>query len=145
MYRKKVFLPLLAFILLACNPPKPIISYFEEPESSYFIESLLTWEELFSIPESYFIYIYSETCYHCQMIKDDVLDFANNSVFPVYFVEFNENIPIGNEIENTIGATTVEECFIKGTPTLFLIENNKLTMNIAGTGEILKTIDLYRR
>ena len=145
MYRKKVFLLMLVPTILACNPLNQNFSYHSNDVVSFVKSMLLTWEELFSILENHFIYVYSETCYHCNSIKKQITDFANNSVYPLYFVEFNENIPIGNDIESTIHATTVEGVFIKGTPTLILIENNEITFNIAGTEKILETIDLYHR
>ena len=64
---------------------------------------------------------------------------------PFYFVQYTDEIPIGTNVEITIGVTSVEECFIKGTPTLILIENGAVSFNIAGTEIILETIDLYKK
>ena len=103
------------------------------------------WNQLFAHPEQeYLNYIYSDTCYHCLSIKEEIEEFACSCSVAFYFIPFEEDIPIGIDIEATIGATSVEECFIKGTPTLILIENWMVSFNIAGTENILQTIILYK-
>ena len=82
---------------------------------------------------------------HCLSIKDQIEEFADTSIIPFYFVQYTDEIPIGTNVEITIGVTSVEECFIKGTPTLILIENGAVSFNIAGTEIILETIDLYKK
>ena len=106
----------------------------------------MTWIELFAhIEEQYFVYVYSNTCMHCLSIKEDIEKFASESTIPFYFIEYTDEIPIASNVEMTIGSTSVEECFIKGTPTLILIENGAVSFNIAGTDIILETIDLYKK
>ena len=117
-----------------------------ESKMSLIKNNISSWNELFAhTDEDYLVYIYSETCFHCLSIKDEIDSFSANCKLPFYYLEFSEDIPIGQDIENTIGATTVEECFIRGTPTLLLIENKAISFNIAGTTNILETIVLYRK
>ena len=77
------------------------------------------------------------------MIHDDMINFAYNACNPVYFVEFNEDIPVGKDVEKTIGLESIENLFIKGTPTLIMVEENKIKLNIGGVNNILETIVLY--
>lgn len=106
----------------------------------------MTWIDLFAHTEElYLVYVYSDTCMHCLSIKDQIEEFADTSIIPFYFVQYTDEIPIGTNVEITIGVTSVEECFIKGTPTLILIENGAVSFNIAGTEIILETIDLYKK
>ena len=147
MGKKISFLAFLLFILAGCLPKSQNLSLqnsFNTWINQYDIV-ISSWDEMFAHnDESYFNYIYSDTCGHCLSIKEEVETFAINSLTPFYFVPFTEEIPIGENIEKTIGATSLEECFIKGTPSLILIENSTVVLNVAGTNNILETIDLYK-
>ncbi|MCZ0702440.1 putative membrane protein [Natronobacillus azotifigens] len=42
--------------------------------------------------EEYIVYYWQEGCYFCELIDDDVTDFANNGGIPIYVVDMQENI-----------------------------------------------------
>lgn len=145
MYRKIVCLLTFLFPLLGCQPSSYSL-YSNLPVDSLPNESIipfLLWDDLFSIQGTYFVYVFSYTCLYCNMIHDDMINFAYNACNPVYFVEFNEDIPVGKDVEKTIGLESIENLFIKGTPTLIMVEENKIKLNIGGVNNILETIVLY--
>ena len=147
MYRKIVRTVFFTLMLSGCKfTASHSTDFLKASPPIYSDFEALTWNELFSIQdENYFAYIFSKTCFHCLSIEKDICDFANNSVFPLYFIEFNSEIPIGNNIEETIGLNSIEGVFIKGTPTLILISERAIQFNIAGAENILQTISLYRK
>lgn len=143
---RKLFVLLLQSIWLVCSCTQADFYSEHSPPFLSFPYNNLLWHELFApLEKYYFVYIYSDICFHCLSIKKNMNDFALNSVYPVYFVEFSDDISIGLNTEETIGKNKVEECFIKGVPSLILIEHKAISLNIAGTNKILETIDLYRR
>lgn len=147
MGKKIWFLIFQTFLIPGCQNEVLTFSVNSNKSPESLIEkSISSWNELFAhTDEAYLNYIYSDTCLHCLSIKDEMEEFANNSVIPIYFILFNDEIPIGNDLEKTIGVTTIDQCFIKGTPTLILIENGAVSFNIAGATNILETIDLYKK
>lgn len=108
------------------------------------IEKKIRWNEIFFAANiEYFVYIYSNNCGHCNNIKQEIIRFILDDIYPTYLVEFNSNIPISTSIDDTIGVSDYVDVKIKGTPTLLKIENHILTMNIAGENQISTVIDYY--
>ena len=109
-----------------------------EHDYSEIQDKKISWDDVFKQePYTYYCYIYSEKCSHCNEIKNVVIDYAlNHSNF--YFVEFNKDvIPVMNDVSMTIGAKDVSEAGILGTPTLFYLINYTLIENIAGSQKVL--------
>lgn len=105
----------------------------------------VSWKDVLNMEDKrYFAYVFSYDCYYCKEIKDDVLKFANSSVLKVYFIEYSKEITLGQYTENTIGKNTIEDIFIKGTPTLLLIENKRISLNVAGKTNVLETISRFK-
>ena len=142
----KIFLLIgLTFLLVGCKKSvtsSEITSISETIAYDYDVvqEKMIMWNDLFSIEkEKYSTYIYSTRCGHCNEIKQEVISHAlNDDSF--YFVEYNQNIPITDNVESTIGKSSVEDISILGTPTLLVIENKILIKNIAGAKAILEAI-----
>ena len=142
----KIFLLIgLTFLLVGCKKSvtsSEITSISETIAYDYDVvqEKMIMWNDLFSIEkEKYSKYIYSTRCGHCNEIKQEVISHAlNDDSF--YFVEYNQNIPITDNVESTIGKSSVEDISILGTPTLLVIENKILIKNIAGAKAILEAI-----
>ena len=104
----------------------------------------ISWNELLiQEKNSYFVYIYSEYCSHCNHIKQDVLNFVFNHQDMFYLIQYVDKIPIGFEVENTIGKSCLNDIFIKGTPTLLSVSQNTVMMNIAGERLITQYIENY--
>lgn len=112
-----------------------------EHDYSEIVDRKIAWEETFSQePYQYYCYIYSETCSHCNKIKNVVIDYALNHA-GIYFVEFKKNIPLLNDVSRTIGATDIEHAGILGTPTLYYLINHTLIENIAGSQNVVKKLE----
>ena len=62
------------------------------------------------------------------LIKQNILSYglAHDDLF---LIEASDDIPIGNNIEQTIGADCIEKLFIIGTPTLIKIKEGKVVIN----------------
>ena len=144
---KHYFLTCL-FLLASCSHSALDIVKEESEENrqvgphdySEVVDRTILWEETFNQePYSYYCYIYSKTCSHCQEIKDIVIDYALNHA-DFYFIEYNKSIPVFNDVSRTIGATDTEHAGILGTPTLYYLINNTLIENIAGSQNVVKKL-----
>ena len=112
-----------------------------EHDYSEIIDRKIAWEDTFSQdPYQYYCYIYSETCSHCNGIKNIVIDYALNHA-GFYFVEFNKNIPLLADVSHTIGATDIDHTGILGTPTMFYLINHTLIENIAGSQKVVEKLE----
>jgi len=135
---KKLFLIFILIITSSCK-----ITIREKPNFSDFdysdFESVhLNYFELFSVQKPhYFAYIYSKWCGHCQNIKYKVFEFLYYHFEEFYFIEYSSVIPIVEDVSNTIGVDKIEDVKILGTPTMLMIENGTLAINIAGENAIL--------
>ena len=103
----------------------------------------LQWKDLFSPAKSqYFVYIYSLFCGHCENIKHNVLSVVNERKEDFYLINYADEIPIGTNAYETIGKEKIEEVFILGTPTLIGVNNQYISLNIAGEKDILDYLKL---
>lgn len=133
-------------LLLGCQDQKAIVEEEVINEKSYdnYYDLKIEWEDLFKQDEaSYIVYIYSETCYYCNKIKNDIFNFIDKDFYPIYLINFNKDIPVFNELECTIGATSIDNVWIGGTPNLIHIVNRHVFMNIAGAEKITNYLDLF--
>ena len=144
---RKISLLLFLTLLVSCSEELHIdystSEVLEEPTLIYpnkFIgwDSLLTQKE-----ENYFVYVFSYDCYYCKEMKKRILCFYDTCGLPMYFIEYSKVIPIGHNTSNTLGKSNIDDIFIKGTPTLFLINKGIVTFNMAGVSEVNQLIDLY--
>ncbi len=107
-----------------------------------FFDVKIEWKNLFLPAKSqYFVYIYSQTCGHCNNIKKTVLDYVYNEKDWFYIMEYSSLIPIITNTKITIGKTKTEDIGILGTPTMLGITNKTLTLNIAGEKDILEFLE----
>ncbi len=144
--KKKLFTLFVTPLLIGCVKQNNVVEKEDEKEVSYdhYSSLNLLWNELFLPAEpSYFAYIYSETCHYCKQIKDDIFEFIESDIYPIYLINFNKDIPVSNNIECTIGATKVDNVWIEGTPTLIHVMNKHVFANLAGGEKILTYIDLF--
>ncbi len=136
--KKLILFPLMTMFLVSCANENKVIA--EEHDYSDVNHLFICWDDIFEIKDrQYFVYIYSETCGHCQEIKQDIISYAlNHDSF--YFIKFNSEIPIINDRNLVIGKNKVEELGIVGTPSMFLITGNIVEANYVGKKEIITTL-----
>ncbi|MDP3130641.1 MAG: hypothetical protein Q8N15_04820 [Bacillota bacterium] len=118
---KRLFFPLfllfLAFSVTACAVETTTTDGLDYDDFDY-IED---YDEVFNRREgTYIVYLYSESCYNCGEIKEDVFAFASTYADRTMFF-FNVDgatSDLQNAFLTTLGRTQV------GTPSLILIKNN---------------------
>lgn len=135
---RKIFtLLFLFFTLESCRKPvnSQVFSSFSSSEISEINRSEINWVNLLEqSEEDYYAYIYSETCYYCKKIKEEIEEFSK--VKKTYYVLFNEDVPISSERGDLIGVDDISSLYILGTPTLFHIEDKKVKNCFIGFNEI---------
>ena len=89
--------------------------------------------------ETYYVYIYSMTCAHCQELKNWIIGTALNRD-DIYFLKGSNKDVIKSDVSNTIGITDVKDLAIMGYPTLLKISNKTLVKNVAGNNEIMSLL-----
>lgn len=143
--KRALLLMMFSMLFMGCSRSTKQISISTSEEVAQYDydaikEKAIIWNDLFIVEkETYCTYIYSKTCAHCNEIKQDIISYGlSHDNF--YFVEYNKNIPISENIDDTIGKNNVEEISILGTPTLLVIEKGILIKNIAGGKAILDAI-----
>ena len=136
--KKLILFPLMTMFLVSCANENKVVA--EEHDYSDVSHLFICWDDIFEIKDrQYFVYIYSETCGHCQEIRQDIISYSlNHDSF--YFIKFNSEIPIINDRNLVIGKNKVEELGIVGTPSMFLITDNIVKANYVGKKEIITTL-----
>ncbi len=144
--KEKFLMLLLLPLMVGCSTTnKEADKIVEQKPLDYidFAELNLEWKNLFLPAKSqYFVYIYSISCLHCESIKKEVLTTIEDNAELFYLVEYSSEIPLSNNVSETIGKEKVEEVFILGTPTLIEITNHCVGLNIAGEKEITNYLSL---
>lgn len=110
-------------------------------------EHISWWDCLKQIEDHYLVFFYSETCTHCQEIKEDVLAFSNDNIVKMYFVntrEQEEKVPLDDDVDHTIGLSDLESFSIVGTPTIIEVTKWIITVNAAGKDNCLSLLNLLR-
>ena len=144
----KNFLPFLLLIPLVAgcsSKPEEVVKRDEQKALDYtdFAELNLDWKDLFFPAKSqYFVYIYSNSCQHCERIKEEVLLTIDKNRDLFYLTQFNSDVRIGFNVMETIGKEKIEEVYIMGTPSLIEISNHYVALNIAGEKEITDYLEL---
>ena len=150
MNNKLHILPLLITALFTSCAPAESEQISKNAFSEYkiTIDQKISWPKMFEQQEDhYLVFFYSETCTHCHEIMGDVLSFAESNIVKTYFLDIKESevkIPISSNIDSTIGANSIDDLFIAGTPSIIEIENWIVKANIAGTDSCLTFLNELR-
>lgn len=135
---KLFLLPLVTLFMVSCSKDSKVVA--EEYDYSDVSHLHICWDDIFEINDAqYFVYIYSNTCGHCQEIKQEIISYALKHE-SIYLIKFNNNIPIINDRNQVIGKDKVEDLGIVGTPSMFLINNHIVEANYVGKKEIIRTL-----
>ena len=136
---------LLCVCLCSCAENSPSLEEMKIEESfSEYPNNFINWDEILSQQSKiYFVYVFSYDCYYCRQIKNRIISFSNSSEYSVYFVEYSKQIPIKNNLSITIGAKDIDNVFIKGTPSLLLIDDATVAINVGGKNEVCEILQLY--
>lgn len=111
--------------------PEADHEYFEIEEMS------INWSDiLLQNKTTYYVYIYSLTCTHCQELKNWIIDTALTRK-DIYFVKGSNKDIIKSDVSETIGATDIDDVAIMGYPTLLKINEKTLVKNVAGNSKIM--------
>ncbi len=143
----KTFYFLLAFPLLlgGCSftkkEEKIDVSNIIIPDADheyYEVEKyFINWESIFKENiDTYYVYIYSTNCNHCQELKNLMIERALTRG-DIYFVKGSNKDAIRNDVSDTIGATNVNQVAIMGYPTVLKIDHKILVKNVAGNSKIM--------
>lgn len=133
--RKLLFL--MCTLLCGCTPMTNSIDY----EYDDVLDKHIQFGDIFTMENDYFIYIYMIRCYHCNLIKNQMIEYSMK-YDNFYFLECPDEISISNDVSHTIGIKTLSELSINGTPTLLMIEDKMLVLNISGSVKILNYLDI---
>ncbi len=136
---KKTLLFLLTMFLISCTN-----NHYKKDSTTYDYSDvehlIIRSNDIFSMQNSlYFVYFYQLNCLHCIMLKQHIINYALSDKVTTYFVEFDETIQIVNDVSLTIGSDDIESFGILGTPSLVLIKEHKVFLNVAGE-ELIKSI-----
>lgn len=107
------------------------------------IETLLIpWGGLFEVEEEHYMaFVFSKSCQHCLAIEDTVVGYALSEAKPaLFFIEATPTIPKGIDIASTLGATSVDEMYILGWPSLLEIQNGTLVAHLVGEKAIAQKL-----
>lgn len=89
------------------------------------------WNDIFKqIEDTYYVYLYSLSCSHCNSIKEYMIEKGLNNSVPIYFVSSSYEHNVATE--GSVNVSTLSELFIKGYPTLLKIESKMVIKNLAG-------------
>lgn len=121
----------LTILILGCKNDAPRLIDFP-------IDKIIEYNALFKQNEfEYYVYIFSNSCIHCNEIKNEIIDFDNNITISMYFIQFSPQINVNKDIESTIGCNNIEDFSILGTPSLILIKDKLVVINLGGKKAIL--------
>lgn len=113
--------------------PPPIINY----EYDDIKDITIYWNNiLIQERDSYFVYVFSKTCSHCQEFKNEIIKYAIEDHNPIYFVEYNHSIPIIENRENVIQKNELDDIGVVGVPSMFEIVDKTIINYYVGAKEI---------
>ncbi len=131
---------LAAMLLTSCRGP--FISSETPRDFSQIEHLLIPWEHLLlEAYERYFALVFSLGCQHCLALEDRVVNYAlSEKEIPMFFIRATPDIPKGPRIEDTFGATSIDQIFIVGWPTLLEIQNHTLSGQSVGEEAIRRKL-----
>ena len=148
-HRLRILPLLLVAMFASCTPAtSEQMSKNAFSEHEIVIIQQIKWADILSQKEShYLVFFYSETCAHCHEIMGDVIVFSESDIVKTYFLDIKQSetkIPIKNEVDETIGASSIDDLFIAGTPTIIDVEEGMVMANVPGKDDCLSFLNEQR-
>ena len=143
MKRKLLLIPFSTVLLTGCFSFFPKQEEIKEEKTKQEIthsydevESLtIFWSEIFKQSESeYYVYLYSETCSHCNSIKDLMIEYALTQKTTIYFIKSSSEHNL-SDIAST-GVNNLSDLYIRGYPSLLKLKDKTVISNLAGVTPI---------
>ena len=101
------------------------------------------WNDIFKQPfNSYYVYLYSETCSHCNSIKNEMIEFALDAIEKIYFISSSAEHVLRETIDPFQRIESLDDLAIRGYPTLLKLEEKVVIKNIAGVKDIKRELSL---
>ena len=126
----------ISFFTFSCSPissSSQSIVRIKNHDYDEIITAKINYFDVFNQNEDeYFLYYFSETCYHCVGIKNEIIDFALSSEVTVYFVEVEERFGVYDDVNKTVGTSNPLEAFANQTPQLSLVKDKEIYYSICG-------------
>ena len=136
---KLKFLLFPFFLLVSCSTEELIYHNYHETKSC-----LISWSDVFNQNEDdYLVYFYSESCGHCNEIKQDVISFYLEDIYPMYFVCTDIEVVLGPK-NNLVGIDNIDDFYIFGTPFLLNLVDHAVSSYYAGANEVKDYISILK-
>ena len=139
----KKIISLIAPLLVLCScqtaKTKTVSHNYDDTK-----DSLITWRSIFTQdPDDYLVYFYSESCGHCNKIKQEVISFYLKDLIDMYFVCTDFDAVYGTQKDLT-GVDSLDDFYIFGTPFLSRITDHKVSEYYLGTNAIKNYINQFK-
>lgn len=139
---KKVFslvIPLLTLCGCQSQNTSPAIHNYHETK-----EALISWPETFNQESiDYLVYFYSESCGHCNQIKQDVISFYLKHLIDMYFVCTDIEAIFG-PVSDLSGIDNIGNFYIFGTPFLTRITQHQVKEYYVGSSKVKDYINQFK-
>ena len=150
MNHRMCILPLLfVAVFTSCSPAQSeyenentLSEYKVEESQKIKLSDCLSQNE-----DHYLVFFFSETCHNCHEIMGDVIEFSHDDIVKLYFLDIKEpdkSVAISNDIDETIGKSSIDGLCIMGTPTIIEVEGWIIMANVPGKEGCLSLLNELR-
>ena len=97
--------------------------------------------------DDYLVFFHSDTCSHCQEIMGDVIAFSKEEIKKLYFsniVSDGIKMSVQKDQEPAVDVDSIEEFYIRGTPTIIEVKSGIVISNIPGKDACLTFLNNER-
>ncbi len=103
------------------------------------------YTDIFTLDGDFYLYVYSQVCLHCRNIKQDIIRYSLDKD-DFYFLELVDDlydVLIGDQdVIYTIGASSLDEFWLIGTPTMYYFSDHTVVEVYEGTEAILDKLEI---
>ena len=106
----------------------------------------ITWEDVFKQQDRYAVFFYNEYCSYCHEMQSEIVDFAFINIIPTYFIDTTySNVVIKKDKDPITGVSSLNDLYIKGTPTIIEINEGTVVSNVSGLDDCLTYLNTQRK